>query len=743
MKKLFFLISILFLVNFVFAQQPHVEVSKKYSQIFSNLTKSQIKTGFLRDKSTGETDWTKINSAKSQEAVNSHEFRQIYFELSKSSIDNSLISFDKMLQRTQNLENKRVFPVSIINVDYNKLEPNAEEKGLVSVKNGKFIAKSSEVFLTKHLFVAGVFSQRKYTGKQITFSFNQQFFVSNKQKPEYFLVDFGNGNGARKVSLNQKVEINYSKDGLKKISLTAVFANQKTEKTSFSLEVKTSSMPTPNETWNQTADIAYKGSYAKIDAGIFLGAGHTKITRPIVIVDGFDPTNSRDVPEIYDIANQENMFNDLLAKGYDAIVVNFLSGADYIQRNAFALVKVLQTINARMQSAGTYGNKIVLIGPSMGGLVTRYALRYMELHNMKHNVSTWISFDSPQKGATVPLGLQHWVRFFADVADNSDAKLALDALNAPAAQQMLIYHYTSTYTGQFPNPYFSSFYNEINSMGYPQNVRRVAIINGSGYGNGQAYGPGYQLIRYHYNSWLVDIVGDVWAVPNVNTQNTIFHGILDILGPWYDEETITYADTRPLDGAPGGQTNTLEQMDQMNPKYGDIVAYYKNHCFIPSISSLALDNTTNVYYNVAANMNNIQTPFDKIYFPNWNQDHMHIDAQSKAWFDFEIMNAPKTSPSHNNYVGKDLRDRPNSKLESKHINGDEVTVFPNPASDYVFVTNAQEGNVTISDMQGKVYLNKNVSNMLEKIDLNTFPKGIYIMSIKTSKKSLIKKLIVD
>ena len=743
MKKLFFFISILLFANFAFAQQPHVQVSKKYSQIFSNLDKSQIKTGFLRDKSTAKTDWTQINSAKSQKATNSHEFRQIYFELAKSSIDHSLSSFDQVLHKTLKSENSGIFPVSIINVDYNKLVPDAQKKGLFSVKNGKFVPKSSNVFLTKHLFVAGVFSQRKYTGKHIIFSFDQQFFVSNKQKPRYFLVDFGDGNGARKVLLNQKVSVNYSVDGLKNISLTAVFLDKKTEKTSFSLDVKTSSMPTANETWNQTADIAYKGSYAKIDAGVFLGSGHTKITRPVVIVDGFDPTNSRDVPEIYDIANQQNMFNDLLANGYDAIVVNFLSGADYIQRNAFALIKVLQTINSRMKSAGTYGNKIVLIGPSMGGLVTRYALRYMELHNMQHNVSTWIAFDSPQKGATVPLGLQHWVRFFADVADNSDAKLALDALNTPAAQQMLIYHYTSTYSGQFPNPYFSSFFNEINAMGYPQNVRRVAIINGSGYGNGQAYGPGYQLIRYHYNSWLVDIVGDVWAVPNVNTQNTIFHGILDILGPWYDEETITYAYTRPLDGAPGGQTNTLEQMDQINPKYGDIVAYYKNHCFIPTISSLALENTTNVYYNVAANMNNIQTPFDKIYFPNWNQDHMHIDAQSKAWFDFEIEHAPKSSPSHNNFVGKDLRNNPDSKSKSIHINGDQITVFPNPASNYVYLTNADKGNVTISNMQGKVYLNKNVSNILERIDLSNCPKGIYIMSIKTNNKSLTKKLIVD
>jgi len=512
----------------------------------------------------------------------------------------------------------------------------------------------------------------------------------------------------------------------------------------FSIDVKSSTMPTPSETWNLTADISYGGAYAKVNVGVFLGAGHSAITHPVVIVDGFDPSNSRDIPEIFEIANQQNMFSDLLANGYDAVVVNFLSGADYIQRNAFAVVKVLQTINSRMQSAGTFSNKIVLIGPSMGGLVTRYALRYMELHGIQHNVSTWISFDSPQLGADIPLGLQHWVRFFADVADNAEAQSSLDQLNSPAAQQMLIYHYTSTYSGQFPNPYFSSFYNEINSMGYPQNVRRVAIINGSGYGNGQPFGPGYQVIKYEYRSWLVDITGNVWAVPNVNSQNMIFHGIKDILGPWYDEETITYAYTRPLDGAPGGQTNTFEQMDQIDPGYGNIIAYYKNHCFIPTVSSLALQNTTDVYYNVNANLNNIQTPFDKIYYPSWNQDHVYIDAQSKVWFNYEIANAPKSSPVHNNYIAKDVVDNnPNSKSESIHVNGDKVTIFPNPASDYVYVTNAEEGNVTIYDAQGKLYLNKNVSNLVEKIDLTNYSKGIYIMSIKTNKETLTKRLIVQ
>ena len=44
----------------------------------------------------------------------------------------------------------------------------------------------------------------------------------------------------------------------------------------------------------------------------------------------------------------------------------------------------------------------LLVGHSMGGLVARYALKTMENKSEKHNVGTYVSYDSPHLGANVP-----------------------------------------------------------------------------------------------------------------------------------------------------------------------------------------------------------------------------------------------------------------------------------------------------------------------------------------------------
>ncbi len=729
MRRILILLVLIFSITFLFSQKPVAKVFKHKAAAFDNLDKSVVTTGFLRDKAVGYVNWLQFENGKLNLPTDSRTFRQVYFEMTKSAVETQLPSERDLRIAAYKAQDKKAFLVSIIDIDYQVIKPEILHK----IKSTNYRLKTPDLE-THHLFLAGVPVQRKYTGRKVYFDFNEKFFISNVQPIKYLMVDFGDGAGLKRVLPGQKIAVNYKTDGQKIIKLTAYYEGGKRKSASFKINILTPKV-TPDETWNVTADIPYEGEYGQVEVGIFYGAGHSTLTRPVVIVDGFDPENSRGIAGIYELANQQNMFDDLLEKGYDAVVVNNLAGADYIQRNAFAFVKVIQMVNERMRQAGTYDNKIIVIGPSMGGLITRYGLRYMEQHRMLHNVKLWISFDSPQRGANVPLGLQHWVRFFADEGDSEEAQRALDALNSPAAQQMLIYHYTSTYTGEFPNPEFRDFYTEINQMGFPEKLRRVAIINGSGYGNGQPYGPGDQLIYYHYNSFLVDIVGDVWAVPDIDGTNTIFHGIIDILGPWYNEETIIYSYTLPLDGAPGGDANTLEELDNTDPGHGDIIAYYPDHSFIPTISSLALYGIYDPYYNVDANRNELTTPFDAVYYPNWNQPHMHIDRQSKQWFlneinhrepDFGIV-IRKTNTTTGLYP-ESFELKPEYKQVKKSKSG--ISIFPNPARDYFYVQNAQNSILRLYDLSGRLIKQVNINSTNQQVNITGLPKGLYIIKLE-------------
>ncbi|NOZ34487.1 MAG: T9SS type A sorting domain-containing protein [Chlorobi bacterium] len=635
---------ILFLIGILIIPFLNAQNTNKKNNPFSNLDKSKIKTGLLYEKIKLPVSKLKIYTATNNEFIkNPKEWREILGELKQASFEKNFPDVIVLKQSIKPKIRQNIFPVGIINFKYNSFKKNALKNGLIKVINDKIIAEKENIYDLNNVFSVSLIDSKEYTGKNITYDFSSQYYFSNyNKKPDYINADFDDGKGFQKIMLNDKINIKYQSDGIKKIKINLIFNSGELFSSGFIVKVSTPKMPTPDETWtNYTADITYNSSAAQGEVGIFFGNGNSDFTRPVIIVDGFDPGDTRDIAGLWDIANQQNMVENLLGEGYDFVITNFYGGDDYIQRNAMLVVKLIQDINARMTAAGTMkqANQIVVIGPSMGGLITRYAIRYMEQNNIPHNIRNWISFDSPQKGADIPLGLQHWVRFFAQEADVESAQEALTALSGPAAKQMLIYHYTATSGNTAkPNTMFNSFYNELNTMGFPQQTRIVSIANGSGYGNGQAFAPGEQVIRYHYRSWIVDLDGNVWAVPN-QTNTRIFNGLYDTALP-FDEinENIYVSNTLPYDGAPGGSRGTFGEMDAIDPGYGDIIAYYDDHAFIPSISSLCIQNTTNPYFNINANINSIVTPFDKIYYPSENQEHVTITPESYNWFYHEVIN---------------------------------------------------------------------------------------------------------
>lgn len=105
--------------------------------------------------------------------------------------------------------------------------------------------------------------------------------------------------------------------------------------------------------------------------------------------------------------------------GYDLIFLDFHDGVDYIQRNALVLEELLDLVNT---TKDCNGDDIVVIGASMGGQIARYALTKMESENKHHGVRTYVSFDSPQQGAVVPMGVQASVWALANIQGEAGAQ---------------------------------------------------------------------------------------------------------------------------------------------------------------------------------------------------------------------------------------------------------------------------------------------------------------------------------
>jgi hypothetical protein len=326
------------------------------------------------------------------------------------------------------------------------------------------------------------------------------------------------------------------------------------------------------------------------------------------------------------------MVEDLRTLGFDAVVLDFTDATDYLQRNSLVAVELIEQINAGLPPDAD----IAVVGASMGGLIGRYALAYMEQNAIEHNVRSFISFDSPQKGANIPLGIQYWIKLFS--IESAEADTMLQALARPAPRQMLAYYLTDPpgTTGE-ADPLLGEFQADVAALGdYPAGTRNVAVANGSGNMVNQGFAPADQLILYEYNSFLVDILGNVWAVPD-SSNHIILDGLINRIWPLPDDQLVVYVEgTKPYDGAPGGTRSTMADMDSLEAPYGDIIALHDKHCFIPTISALDLD-TDDLFFDIAGDPGLLShTPFDTVYFPAVNEEHIHISPESKNWFMTEI-----------------------------------------------------------------------------------------------------------
>lgn len=274
-------------------------------------------------------------------------------------------------------------------------------------------------------------------------------------------------------------------------------------------------------------------------------------------------------------------------------------------------------------------DELQIVGCSMGGLVTRYALTDMEYNGVDHNTRTFISFDSPQKGANAILGMQALFRF---LQKHEDAfKHYYKKLSSMAAKQMLLL--------QIDDKEFAArqaFFKNLSELGnFPIDLRKVAISNGSGHGKGQDLPPEAKVFSFSIEGlgFFKNYTGSVWSLPSVNSgfEWPVLETDKKSIG--FDDSSATHYVHHipaPYDSVPGGMLNLAERVgDGMRKKNDWYVSlqpdvYYQNYCFIPTTSALAID-TSDYYLNVAAQKDLPRvTPFNKAYFQTYNEPHLAI-----------------------------------------------------------------------------------------------------------------------
>jgi pimeloyl-ACP methyl ester carboxylesterase len=710
----------------------------------------------------------------SNKSINSVIYNQVYNEMQRADFLNRLPNFEKLKKEAILGKVNNQIPLSILISDFETIKKSSLENGDVFIKNNQFESKQNaqNVFDKTSL---NLFSPLVSKSKSNTFILKDDFIFNTTSRiiAAVYIKSSENENWI-KINNNQPFQIQFNQTGKQVINTKIEFTNSETIEQSFEIEVvsnysntnRSSQTSSPNVVNAITATIPYQGygetagflGYGEYE--IFLDTTNGVLDKPIFLIDGFDPGDTRDTSIVYDLLNYgtsgQNLATDLRALGYDVIILNFPTytspidssiidgGADYIQRNAMILVELINQINA--QKIGTEQN--VVIGPSMGGLIARYALRYMEQNSLNHDTRLYLSFDSPHQGANVPIGMQHLFNYLAyGPLGNAAVQPVVDGLlKSSAAREMLIDqfegHLQSGSTTEFttasasllptgcPN-YRTAFQNELNAMGFPLNTRNIAIANGAGNG-AMNYNPDFEVMNHTFNitSTQRAIINNRFT-PNINATNQVsrFRGQQNIV-VWItlveslaNSKAPTY--TAGLDSAPGGRFDMSgfaagAGTDPLLTEFFDnlMVDYFT---FIPTWSSMAVSGTNNLYANVNASST---TPFAASYIPSVNENHVTLTAENLAFALNEILN-----PVLSNYQ--------NVALQSIWIK--------NPVQNSIEINSnyaIENASITVTDVLGKTVFSIQNQIINGTLDLPvSINQGIYFVTIKNESGSIVKKII--
>ncbi len=351
----------------------------------------------------------------------------------------------------------------------------------------------------------------------------------------------------------------------------------------------------------------------------------------------------------YAMMNESPVFlSELRSQGYDIILLDFFDGATDIRANAEVLIELISLCNQFKQGA----KELVLAGASMGGQVARCALGKLEQQEEPHCVGVYISLDSPHSGANIPLGLQAALSYLATY--NANAEEFIDqALNRPAAQQLLIYHWLDS-EGNVEHPWKREEYvNYLSSIPFPSQCFSMAIANGN-----------FQNQFSPCNSFLLEencdasvflsgneleiraftLPGDLTNTANTGAEVVIADMTYTTFG-WngiipdftQDHQLLMVPSGLPsLDCAPGGYRTSVAQLVSTLNESADftnscgVIAddqYLSRHCFVPSPSAWGVNLDCMDMESAWLN-----TPFDAVYSPyNQNEQHSALTAQNAEW----------------------------------------------------------------------------------------------------------------
>jgi hypothetical protein len=355
-------------------------------------------------------------------------------------------------------------------------------------------------------------------------------------------------------------------------------------------------------------------------ARVYYGEGHRGVVRPVVLADGFNmgPT---DFDRLWEgLENGRYPFvSELRRRGRTLILVGFDERSESILRNAETMTAaILRTVAEQIGDA-----RLLVGGFSMGGIVARYALAHMEAQRIDHRTAVYVSFDSPHRGAWVPIGLQAFAHYLAQSGNDT----YLRQISSPASQQMLWRHLDALDGTPQESRLRHEFKEQLQRVGgWPRIPRLLGVASGRGDGTGNGVRAGDKTLScagplFDGTHFLAQSQGE-------KAEVAVLNGLLG--GP----HAITTSGFPELDGAPGGTLESFGIIADTLASFGERVdLVHRSVCFVPSVSAVAisdLDQQGDLYADIEA-LPPDQSELDDFMLSSQNDPHSAMTPEIAEW----------------------------------------------------------------------------------------------------------------
>ncbi|MFJ2265850.1 esterase/lipase family protein [Streptomyces sp. NPDC087849] len=358
-------------------------------------------------------------------------------------------------------------------------------------------------------------------------------------------------------------------------------------------------------------------------AWVYYGEGNPGLVRPVIFADGFNtgPSSldfSWEIMEFGDYA----LISELRRRGHDVILLGFHErSASILDNSKTAQAAIMQAVAERQGDT-----PLAVGGFSMGGLVTRHALAKMESQDIDHQTALYFSYDSPHRGAWIPIALQAFAHYIKDL----DSRFS-DQINSPAARQLLWRHIEKWDGTPDRSDERAAFLAEMQAVGeWPRRPRLIGVANGTGDGVGTDVRPGELALEGKGLSVLgtklyTQTPGDNELVAKLRVVTL-------------KTNEVHRSGLPSIDGAPGGSLEGFgilaDAFNALSPVLGfKTDVRIRSHCFVPAVSAVdirGLETDEELYANISA-LPQEDSGLDEFRLASRNEGHTLVTQELCTW----------------------------------------------------------------------------------------------------------------